>query len=362
MLTISGVSLRVFDRPRAAGPPSPGPCDPPDTVQLSQADPPAAWRALLGTGLESTRRACARTLFGPLGHALGRGLSALGAKPPAYQPPMPPDALGSLPPSRLHRPLLLVHGWHHRHEFFHSLTDKLTAEGSPTVYVQAGRFFADPGCSRPLAEPPSEARVFVSVFSSYRLAPDQAAPELQQTLDAVRGLTGQQRVDVAAHSMGGLATRFLVDSNPKTGIGKLMMVGTPNQGVGMAALTESALEGEERGYDLRWLLDLKDVQPDDRRALEWLRPESALRQQLNSRWEQQKNRLEAVLHVGTDHKLTPSNHLLPTRGDALVAASSLQLEGLPIKLLSQQGSYGKHAHLLWHPECYLTMRDYFGWS
>lgn len=352
------VSLRPMPASRPSAPPE----EPKDRVEIGVAG--LTLRAALGSSLAATRNLAGRFLFGPVGHAIGQALKLVGYKPRPFVLKLPPDALATLPASGLDRPFLLVHGWHHRKELFESLTDKLTqngANGGRVGFLRNGGLFEDAECTRPLDKPSPDMRVFVSMFETYRDAPDVAAPQLKKNVDFIRALTGQDKVDVAAHSMGGLATRCLVDTEPQHGVGKFMMIGTPNQGVVMASLSQSALEAEQRGYDLRWLLDVKDVQQADTRAMEWLHPKSDLREGMNSRWATGQKSLEAAVVVGSHDKITPSNKLLPTWGDGLIADSSLPLEDTEVRHLSSKGLYSVHGNLLLHPETYANMREFFAW-
>lgn len=363
-MTIAPVAFRTLELHRRSQPASAPAREPEDQVELKDA-PPLALRAMLGSSWEATRSLAGRLVFGPVCHGIGVVLKLVGYKPKPYVLPLPKDALGELPESRLQRPFLLVHGWHHRKELFESLTNKLThdgANGGRVGYVRSGRLYEDAECTRPLAHPGPDLRVFVSMFETYRDAPDVAALQLKQNLDTIRALTGQSKVDVAAHSMGGLATRRLVDTCPEHGIGKFMMVGTPNGGVSMASMSEAALDAEDRGWDVRWVLDLKDCQPADRGALEWLKPDSPERRAMNERWPQQQASLEATMHVGADDKITLGNRYLPVWGDKLIPASSLELDGLEVRHVHRKGLYSVHGNLLWHPDTYTTMRSYFGWQ
>ncbi len=363
-MQIQALSAPAFLRPRSAAARTERSREAEDTVEL-QGTPPRAWRVTLGSSLEATRSLCARAIFGPVGHAIGRTLHFIGWKPKQYDLPQPKEALTNLPSSQLDRPFLLVHGWHHRAVLFESLTDKLTkdgANGGQVGFLRDGALFEDAGCTRPLDQPTADMRVFVSMFTTYRDDPDAAAPQLKRNLDFIRNLTGQSKVDVAAHSMGGLATRRLVDLDPQHGIGKFMMVGTPNQGTAMAGLSELALDAVDKGYDLRWSLDLKDVQPSDRPALQWLKTNSPVRNDMNSRWAQGQKSLEAVVVVGSHDKLTPGPHMVPAWGDKLIASQSLELEGTDVRYVRSRGAYSVHGNLLWHPDTYTEMQGFFGWK
>ncbi len=314
--------------------------------------------------LAAAARAGRAALFGPVAQCVGKVVCGLGKTPTWCMPNIPPSELGPLPSSTLQRPLVFVHGWHTHIERFGAIGEKLTEKGrngGRMGYVQQGLFFSDPHCQQPLANPGPDTLVFVSVLTSSRMAPDEAQPELSQNLAAIKKLTGQEVVDVTAFSMGGLATRLFLDQNEDHGIGKLLFIATPQQGAGLAGLSLGLLDAKARGWDTEWLLVGKDVREEDRRALEWLRPSSEPRADLNSRWPQQRERVEAVLHLGAASRTTVGTKFgWPGKGDGLVPLASLALEGLPVEVLQDQTS--KHGELIQSPEVYLRMRDYFGWS
>lgn len=346
----------AFTRPAAAAA-APAAQPPAESVELSQKTPePVGLKGALKTAQET----CRRVIFGPVAHGLGRAFAAVGFKPKEFDPPVPPSQLTDLPDARIERPLLCVHGWHGEMKFFGPLLDKLAEGGNPGAYVQNGRFFRDEECQHEI-QPGPETRAFVTVFSSFKWCPDSAMPEMRANINAIQDLTGQAVVDLAGFSMGGLCSRLYLDEHEDPAIGKLLMIGTPNQGVGMAAVTNWGLDGQDEGYDLRWLLDIKGVDADDREALEWLRPGSQPRAELNKNWPRQKARVEDALAIGAADRLTVGNSLQPTRGDALVPFSSLGVDDLPVKCLSSKGPYSRHGALMTHPETYLTMKDFFGW-
>lgn len=336
-----------------------------DTIETSAAPNPPAAEGVKRSGMYCAACSCLSFMVGPVAHGVGKALKSLKLVPGASEPLPPDNPLGTQPASKLEVPLLLVHGWHTKIEFFHSLTDKLTEGGSnggATGYLRNGQLFADPECTRPLDQPSPEMKVFLSVFTCSRKSPAATAPELQANIDAVRKLTGRPAVDIMGYSLGGLATQAHLDRSEDHGIRRFMMLGTPNQGAGLAGLSARALENERKGFDLRWLLDTKDIQPDDHDALEWLRPTSPLREDLHSRWEEQKAKVEAVLHVGAKSVLTPSRVLWPVGGDGTVSASSLELPGLEVRYVEPHGDYGQHKNLLANPDTYANMRQFFGWQ
>lgn len=355
------VSLR-WDRPvRSSSTPEP---ETSDTVEPFASPQKPSSKGLGAQALAAASGACRAALFGPVAHCVGKVVCTLGKTPQYRKPNIPPSQLGPLPSASIQRPLVFVPGWHTHIERFGPIGQKLTengGNGGQVAYVQKGQFFSDPTCQQPLANPGQDMKVFVSVLTSNRLAPDEAQPELSQNLAAIKKVTGQDRLDVTAFSMGGLATRLYVDQNEDHGLGKVMFIATPQQGSGLAGLSLGLLDGKARGWDTQWLLVGKDVREEDRWALEWLRPSSQPRSDLNSRWPKQRDSLEGVLHLGAGSRTTVGTKLSwPGKGDGMVPVASLALEGLPVEVLKDQTS--KHGELIQSPEVYLRMRDYFGWS
>lgn len=82
-------------------------------------------------------------------------------------------------------------------------------------------------------------RVGCSVFPvpyDWRLRPDQAARDfLKPWIDEAKRRTGKTKVDIVAHSMGGLVSRaYIQSSDYQNDVDRLIMVGTPNHGSPMA--------------------------------------------------------------------------------------------------------------------------------
>lgn len=86
---------------------------------------------------------------------------------------------------------------------------------------------------------PFNYRVGCSLFPvpyDWRLRPDQAADKfLKPWIAEAKRRTGKTKVDIVAHSMGGLVARAYIQSADfKNDVDRLIMVGTPNQGSPMA--------------------------------------------------------------------------------------------------------------------------------
>ncbi len=342
----------------------------PDEVTLSGgggvAAPEKPLPEVKRSGLYCAACACVSFCLGPVAAGVGWVMRNRGMVLQDSQGLVPPEnQLHGLPSSTLERPVLFVHGWHSETEFYRDLTDKLTEggrNGGRTGYVQNGQLFADEQCKVPLDKPTPDMKVFLSVFTSNRMSPTASAPELKANVDAIRKLTGCDKLDFASYSLGGIATRQYAADHPEHHIGKFLMLGTPNQGAGLAGLVARGLEKEREGWDVSWLLRWQNMEQADTDAVDWLRPTSPQREALNARWPAQQETFEAVLHLGSRSALTPSKLLVPVWGDGTVTANSLKLPGLPVEHLSVGGTYGHHANLLANPEGYTRMREFFGWS
>lgn len=339
-----------------------------------------AWRpletepSLFGRGLTSS---LLMALCGPIAVAVskaGEALEKLGQRQGWWDElgktykPLPPSLLKDLPASNLERPFLLVPGFHTPKDRFHHLVEKLTengANGGRAYFVSKGKFYADEDCTIRTTPQGKEARVFVAVFDSTNTPPDQAAPDLAASLKAIQEFTGQPKVDVTAYSMGGLASRVYLDQGGD-GIGKLMMLGTPNQGSAMSRSALGLLDLQRWGYDTDWLLTRKPLDQSDRHALGWLLPVSGgsknpQLEDLNSRWDSQRSRTEAIRLVGSNSRFTFGRYFIPARGDGTVTGSSLRLEGEHTVFLKDP-NHRSHGLLFSNPQSYTEMRSFFRWD
>lgn len=366
--------------------PAPAPSVPTDSVQIGRGGPdgpkgPPAWvpleqRPQFVTGWSSR---LLMGVCGPLAVGLsktGQALEQLGQRLGwwdtlgSIKKPLPPSLLKDLPEAKIQRPVVLVPGWQTPEDRFDHLAEKLTSDGKNggrVYYVRDGEFYADLDCTQRmmLADKVADARVFVAVFPSVNTPPDQSAPELAKDLKAIAALTGSQKSDVVGYSMGGLATRTYLDQGGDQ-VGRFMMLGTPNRGSALARTSLGLLDLQARGWDTQWLLSRKPITEEDRNALGWLRPVTGgpanpQLADLNSRWESQKARTEAVRLVGSHSRPTLGRYFIPVLGDGTVPGNSLQIgEEKPHFLKDRH--HRNHGLLFSNPQTYLEMRDFFGWD
>ncbi|HET7644038.1 MAG TPA: alpha/beta fold hydrolase [Nitrososphaeraceae archaeon] len=74
------------------------------------------------------------------------------------------------------------------------------------------------------------------------------AKELSNIIEQIKDETGQNKVNIVAHSKGGLDARVYLASNTTKDVANLIMIGTPNAG---SPLAESCEIGTPAVYDLR---------------------------------------------------------------------------------------------------------------
>lgn len=359
---LTNLSPVRFDRPRPSVSPSP------DAGLTDQVEPFSAPtsaprpRNLADQALTAAGNACKAALFGPVAHYVGKVVVALGKAPEPRKPAVPPSELTDLPKASLSRPVVLVAGWHTNPLRFGPLTEKLTEDGSnggAVGYLKGGQVFADPHCTQTLENPPADMKVFVSLLESDRTDPEAAQPELTQNLQTVQRLTGGATMDFVPFSMGSLQTLYYVDQHEKPNIGKVMFVAAPLQGAGLAGLSHHLLEGKDRGWDTDWLLRIKDVNEYDRGALQWLRPHSEQREDLHSRHDIQRARVEDMMCIGSHAKKTLGANLWVGPGDGMVPVSSMKLGNVPVELVEDKCPHGE---LIQSPSIYQRMLTYFDWA
>lgn len=275
----------------------------------------------------------------------------------AFEAQHPP--LRDVPHVKLDRPYVIVPGWTTRPEKFDALVTRLTEggrNGGRPYYVQDGAFFADGALTQPLATVPADARVFVQVFHDRLETPATTAPQVGRSLQAVRGATGADKVDVEGYSMGGLATRAHLDQGAQ-GVGKVLLLGTPNKGTRFAELSQRLIR-----RDIAWAMKLASLTVADLPAMEWMAAGANPHlEDLNSRWDAQRARTDGVMLLGAEELPTPSRGLLPIRkGDGLVERSSLTMPGAQVTVLEGRPTL-QHGFLPSDREVYLERARFFGW-
>jgi hypothetical protein len=275
------------------------------------------------------------------------------------------NPLKDLPAAHLKRPVMLVPGWDTPHDRFRPLTDKLIdqgANGGQTLYVKNGEFFSDQHCHFPLAaeDVPKDSKVFVTVLNSTSESPHTSAPQLKANMEALQRVVPGPPPDVIAYSQGGLCTRtYLAEEGAKTG--KLMFVGTPNLGAGLASLSNFVYQAQDQGYDVDYLLSDQNLDPEDRASIEFMTVGSEHLDKLNAGWDQQMARTEGFLVVGYQGTNTFNYGIPPLKpGDKLVTAENLAPPGVERTFVD--GQYAEHGTLPFNAGAYQEMLKHFDWG
>ena len=325
----------------------------------------ADWKQLV-------KKECQEILLGPVAAGLGWVGESLGmslASP--FKIPFDENPLKQKAPVRLEKPLIMVPGFNTRSGRFDQLFEKLkeVPENGQVVYLKEGRAYRDRDGQQPLENPAdwSQDRMFEMIFEPKNSPPDVTSPQIRANLEAVRQATGQSQLDVAAYSMGGLATRRYLDQGGDA-IGRLMLVASPQHGSELAWLSLELLNAkEQRGWNTQFFLDAKPIRPEDRGALTWLSTgpgasDNPLLKDLNSRWPMQKQRVTQVMGVVSDVRRTVDLGWSFGKGDGSVSTTSASLPGLELKHVQPEGELAKHRWICSSPEVFDEMQGFFGWK
>lgn len=103
---------------------------------------------------------------------------------------------------------------------------------------------------------------------------DDYAAQLAEAVETLKRRSGAARVIIVAHSMGGLAARAYLRQYGQAGVARLITLGTPHHGTGLAGFgigsnaAQMARVGRgEQGRPGAWLLSLAAMEDEARRAL-----------------------------------------------------------------------------------------------
>ena len=141
---------------------------------------------------------------------------------PFHQWLMPAEPLGG----KTGTPILLVHGYVSNRGMFWRMQKNLAAAGIGPVYTVS---------LRPL-------------FGSI----DEMVPVLAQRIESICAETGADKINIVAHSMGGLVTRaYLVANADGERVARLCTLGSPHQGTQMATFGVGRCVQEMRVDSLR---------------------------------------------------------------------------------------------------------------
>lgn len=278
------------------------------------------------------------------------------------------SGLSDQPKAKLQRPLVCVQGFRSKPGGFTPLLDHLTQDGENggrAYYVKGGEFFADAACEQAIAKDfqDPEAKVFRIVPHERMQSFDVTADQLDVELEAIKKFSGQETVDVLAHSMGGLSVRRYLDKHAGK-LGKLMMVGTPHNGTKNAAFARKVI-----AHNVGWAMSIGGLTQFAAPAVEIMRsvaeaPDAnPFLEEMNARWPQQEAKTEGALTIGASGFLTPTfeNKSGWGAGDGLVEESAVKLAGAKVKIL-QGGGTKVHHTLPTDDEVYGEMLEFFAWE
>ncbi len=103
---------------------------------------------------------------------------------------------------------------------------------------------------------------------------DDYVPAVQRAVEAVCDETGQGKLIIVAHSMGGLVTRAYLRDHGRDRIAKVITLGTPHRGTGLAnfGIGRSSMQMRWKGDAIKgessdWLSKLANTEDDALRAL-----------------------------------------------------------------------------------------------
>lgn len=145
------------------------------------------------------------------------GMTVLAVAAPRLAAAAPAEAV---PPGHVDVPVLLVPGWLDTERDLAALRIRLLAAGWDEKGVVAMTFRDPTGSNREHAE------------------------EISRAVDDLRGVTGAERVDIVAHSMGGLATRLYLRETSGAPVRRVVFIATPHRGTYMAYLAFGEGRGE----------------------------------------------------------------------------------------------------------------------
>ena len=133
-------------------------------------------------------------------------------------------------------PVLLVPGWFDTERDMAALKIRLLGAGWPSDRVASVTFDEPTGSSR------------------------DHALEILDALEELRTRTGEHEIDIVAHSMGGLATRWYILTHPDHGLRRTVFLGSPHRGTLVAHLAWGGGRGEMMP-DSPFLDSLNTAQP-----------------------------------------------------------------------------------------------------
>ncbi len=136
-------------------------------------------------------------------------------------------------------PVLLIHGYCCNHGVWRDMAPRLQALGHTVLAINLEPFF----CSI-----------------------DDYAPQVEQAVAQLRAQTGQQRVALVGHSMGGLVIRAWMRAYGDAQVAVAVTLGSPHQGTQITPHAKLA-NARQMVWANDWLQALQDCESPQRRAL-----------------------------------------------------------------------------------------------
>jgi pimeloyl-ACP methyl ester carboxylesterase len=265
--------------------------------------------------------------------------------------------LRDVPDVVLQRPLVFVPGWNTETEKWDPLLEKLLASGEngpQAFYLKEGSAYLDRECTQRAESIPADAKLFVNCWDSRKSPPDVTSPQLGQNLELLNQQLSGAKCDLVGYSMGGLASRHYLAHNQHS-VGKLLILGTPNQGTRFAQMAGRILE-----RDIGWAISFSGLSVADLPAMKWLAAGSPRLEELNSKWPATQANLEDSMIVGSSQHLTPAVGFIPwAKGDGMVESKQLELPETKIRVFSGDG-FLHHGALVHDSRVYREMTRFFG--
>lgn len=271
------------------------------------------------------------------------------------------------PNVEMERPTVMVPGFRSTADCFHNWANTLTRDGNNGgrwYLMEDNAMFDSNNLDQPVLFPHPEAKVFVTRFEGNVQPPDEAGRQLGEFIERVTEATGHEKVDLASFSMGGLTSRSHLDQAEDPKVGKLIQFGTPNNGSQLGRIATNYLEQRPDKYGDPTNYEARRVTPRDLEAARWLQPVESGNsnlEALNSRWDDQRAKVEGFMVVGSDSERTLSPGMRFKPGDGVVHKDSLALPGEEPVLLDR--SLGlSHDGLVSSPQGFQKAQEFLGWQ
>jgi uncharacterized alpha/beta hydrolase family protein len=155
-------------------------------------------------------------------------------------------------------PLILLHGFdptysksvagYHMKDLQEGLVEELK-------YVDKGILTSETTCTE-LQYSQNPIVIRTTYFETFQIGKIQDhSKNLGQIINKITTCTGAEKIDIIAHSMGGIASRHYIKNNENPKIRKLIMIATPNHGglYGAADLTEILVTNGKSVIDLDFI-------------------------------------------------------------------------------------------------------------